>query len=83
MTREDDLAAEVKRLRRRVRELEANEAWNEEQVAAFLGFTVARSVQAWCSHWRVKREPMARAADVRAAKAKMPGRGARTDLKEA
>lgn len=79
---EEDLAAEVKRLRRRVKELEANEAWDEQQIAAYLGYKVARSVQAWSSRYQVRRVPMARAADVREAKSRMPGRGARTDLKE-
>lgn len=58
------------------------EYWTEEQVADYLGIKPG-SVPSWCFRNNVTRQLMARADDVRKAKAEMPGQGrkrARTDL---
>lgn len=56
------------------------EWWTTDQIAEYLNIKPS-SVKGWCSTWKVRRVLMARADDVRKARARQVGQGARTDLK--
>jgi hypothetical protein len=55
------------------------EYWTMEQVAEYLDIQVA-SVSTWLYRHGIHREYMVKARDVREAKQRSPGQGARTDL---
>lgn len=59
----------------------ADQWWTDEQVAAHVGSIRLDGVRWWCRRHGVVRQRMSNAAQVRRAKAAMPGMGKRSDLR--